>query len=247
MKAIEKIESEQAKAEQTIENLKRMSERYTRLNPWFSATRRCTPGDIYEDQIEDFKRAREERDIVLFIRSSSKIYLPEEYPKPLMRCGAQLFRRLAIAVATADGITELLEWYCLLEKLITTKGPTKIAHYLVQIGVGTASNCECDDYENSANVIDMTFPAVWWQHNNHRLWNTAIHELLTKHDKLQAVRAALLRNQRSHVKDDEHMGPVVHHEYGQLLLDHFLKAKPDVSWIDITVTSNWTPVDSSAA
>lgn len=234
MDAIDKIQAEQAKALKDIEGLERLSGRNILLNPWFSATRRCTaPSDFCEEQIEDHNRAREERDIVLFIRSSSRIYLPEEYPKPLMRCGAQLFRRLAIAVATADGITEVLDWYRGFEETVATKGPTKIAHSLVQIGVDTASCCECEnDFAVGVGEIDMRYPYIWWLHHNHRLWNTAIHELVARHGKLQPVRKVLLRDVKIDDAELKGFGKIVLKEYGQKLLDHWLKARPDVAWID---------------
>lgn len=249
MDAITKMKAEQAKALKDIEGLERLSGRNTLLDPWFSATRRCTaPSDFYEEQIEDYNRAREKRDIVLLIRSSSRIRLPDRYPKPLMRCGAQLFRRLAHAIATADGITEVLHWYNDFEETVRTKGPTAIAHSLVQLGVETASCCECaEDFAVGTDEIDMSWPAIWWLHHNHRLWNTAIHDLLVETGKLQAVRSVLRRDVKIDDAELKGFGRIVLKEYGQKLLAHFLKTRPDEDWVDIEVTDAYTPADSSAA
>lgn len=98
----------------------------------------------------------------------------------------------------------------------------------MQLGVDSTGTCDCTNL-GDGDVLD-------WLHNHHREFNSRVWKLLWGADRLQAVRSVIRRDLRvpnTVPSAEEEFGHIVRKDYGRALLDHFLKAQPDPTWVEV--------------
>ncbi len=175
-----------------------------------------------------FKAAREQGDVKAALAVRQLKPRPED-PSG----GAWYLYRMIDLLREQEALTEVLGWLATFEKFAATRRPSEVHNAFASgLAPDRDGNCTCDMDEDLYGRV----PSLKWYHKNHRLYNTAVYELLAHYGLIRGLRRRLLKALRGPVEDEFDGQPFkggLLEEYLRDLLG-FVQVEPDRAWVNVT-------------
>lgn len=131
---------------------------------------------------------------------------------------------------------EIRKWLSEFAECLNTSGPTKIANYLVQLGVQTEKTCSCEQ-----DMEGLKFDPVFdWLHDCHKQYNSEVWMLIKecRPGIFQQLRKVLQKDLNgpddfigNNKLPEDVFGKIVLKTYGRVLLENFLSSTPNPDWV----------------
>jgi hypothetical protein len=147
--------------------------------------------------------------------------------------GAWYLYKMVDLLREQEALTEVLDWLAAFEKFAATRRPSEVhSAFASGLAPDRDGHCTCEEGEDLFGGV----PSLEWYHRHHRLYNTAVYELLAHYGLIRGLRRRLLAALRGPVEDEFDGQPFKGGLLESYLRDllGFVQVEPDPAWVNIT-------------